>query len=157
MAIVDPFDFLKVLAATMAAATTPALQIAGIPRELWIGQAVEGQTVEGQTAGVENCAAVYGELTLYGGGQLPYVGPAGLPIQCMTRGQDVEAAFALAWKLHKTLQDDTERPRRMWSIGSPLKYRVNAIEPLGEPGQVGVDERSRAMVSFNFDARVVAL
>jgi hypothetical protein len=149
---IDPADFLHSLATVMAAAAS-VNYASGSPRGLWIWQAVEDAGGAGVAA-----ADPYSVLSIFSGspqgwGLLPRVN-----VQCKTVGSNRGAAALAAMKLYEALLDTDGYPWRMRRIAGLTvagtadgHWRVVSADSQGRPGMIGVDDRNRAEVVFNFE------
>jgi hypothetical protein len=148
---IDPNNLLHSLATFMAAATSPALQYAGTPRELFYNTAVEQDASPTLLA----CCRPYGGA---GQGHDPL---QRWSIQCRTKAKDAALAMARAQSLYATLLGADGVPLRMKVIDALTTadaadghYTLVAVQPLQRPGLVAAEERGRFDAVFNFDLSV---
>jgi hypothetical protein len=148
MPSIDFDSFLRALATHMAA--TASLQYASTPRALWVYQLVEADsTLAAVTPAPASVLRIFG-------GTVPLIPVATLSIQCQTTALpgDDQSGMTRAQALHGTLLDSTSgRPLRMKALTG---WRINAIQSLQTPAQIGRDEKERALIVFDFDAEIVA-
>jgi hypothetical protein len=144
MPSVNPFSFADALATWMAGTVSPPLQYSGVPRSLWLGQAVEGADCD---------PAAYSVLTAYDGAMQP-IGQTSAAVQVKTVGANDNAAWQRAAALFNTLLQNSG-PRQQ--VALDVTFKVIAFYNLRPPAQIGRDENRRAEIVFNFDAKYVAL
>jgi hypothetical protein len=152
---IDPNNFLHSLATFMAAAVSPALELANTPRALWRNLAVEGP---GQTTDP------YSVLRCYGGPATGHNPLERFSVQCMTWGMSADATVARAFALRATLLAPDGLPLRMKLIAAvktdgtadtPGSYRLVRLDVAGAPGLIGIDDQKRHQAPFNFDVAAV--
>ena len=139
MSVLDYSNLLIQLATYLAAQA--GLTYTGTPRQVWAHEVVEA-----------DADVVYSALRI-SGGQVPITPQVKVSIQCRTTGRGVAAAMAQSQALFNGLLNATGEPWRARQIATGL--RANAVDPQQPPSFLGLDDRGRAMVVFNFDLRVV--
>lgn len=151
----DINNFRLSLAFQIAALCTPTLKLVELPRELWVGNAIEAEA-----------APVYSALRIYGGNDEGAFAGGDVPsasVQHDTRGIDEAAVLARAWAIHESLKDSQGRPRMHWSIPGKKfdgdgaivdddagDWEIRIIIFNGRPGVRGRVEE-RWMATGNFD------
>jgi hypothetical protein len=123
---------------------------ADIPRDLYRNRAIEGE---------HTTDALYSVLRQTGGPNTYRYPQARFSFQVHTVATVTDDGLDRAQALFETLCDGLGQPLRMTEIaayraaddGVEGLYRIVAVDFLNRPGLVGVDERGRANVSFNFD------
>jgi hypothetical protein len=138
--VIDAYNFTAALHTWMGDGAS--LEHAGVPRQLWLGQAVEGTS----------CADPYSVLNPFAM-ELQQVGQPNVSIQIRTVGEDAAAA-AQASLLFNLLVGDDGRPRKQVDLTG---YRVIAFHNLRPPVQVARIDDRRIELFGNFDAKFAAL
>lgn len=153
-------NFLLSLAAALADAA--GITIGTADAQLWVNQALEGTAMAaGQPYSVLNC---------YGGTAPNDLQPIPeIAVQVMSQGKNAGATLTLAGSIYAALYENDEgepRPRNSWAIDAkaigsdgslardptmPYGWNVRLIVPGPPPGRLGMDERGRSLVSFNFE------
>ena len=128
-----------------------ALKYASTPRQLWRQQAAEGSA----------CADPYSVISLTGGAELSADPTERLSVQVMTIGTTIEAAMNRARTIFEAvlLADATPILNRTITGKTTAgvadgTYRIISIAAMQRPTLLGVDERGRARVSFNWEVSV---
>jgi hypothetical protein len=136
----DLVNFMDSLASFIAQAT--GLSYANKPRAIWRNQAEEA-----------DAATPFSVLRCYDG-SVDFVPLPTPSIQVETIGSN-DAAVNQAVAIYRSLCDANGRPLRMATISN--RWRINGVKSLRMPGLVGVDEKDRAKVVFNFDCELCEL
>jgi hypothetical protein len=128
--------------------TATSLKYATTPRAIWRGQAAEGAS----------CADTYSVVRLYGGAELVHDPVEVLAVQVMTVGTTVEGAMSQARKLFEAVLNADGTPKIGWTIAGKTTagvadgtWRIISIAAMQRPTVIGVDERGRSEVSFNWE------
>lgn len=173
MALIGINDFLNSLALYMITATqaqTPPvyIQYTGEPRGMWINKILWPDQSDSNSLQPSDPCSV---LRIYGGMPNQNDEQRRAAIQCMTTtaSSNEAAAMQQAEALYETLLNPTSgqlqlRPIRELTItnylyapasGTNGSWRIVSIDIHQPPGKVGLDEKGRPLIVFNFDAAFV--